>query len=214
MAIRTLPHRLAALGTVIMVAGLGGGCSGTSDEKATAKSEAVTTMLADTSKATPGTGRSQDSRTGQPADSDTQVIGSSTGQHKATPNDSTLVPLRLDVNEVKRLSGDTVEVRFTITHTGDTAEFRPYRELSDPSGKSAKYDVGGVALLDRPGDKKYLTLYGTDGVCLCTGGMDDLTIQPGKSVSMYADVTAPPASVSTVDLTLPGFAPVIGLKIQ
>lgn len=216
MTIPSLSRRLPALGAVITVAISASACSGASEQKAGTKSEVVTTSVAGTGSNTAAdAGRSPETTsTGQAAAANTRVIGSSTGQHKATPNDQTLVPLRLDVHEVKRLAGDTVHVRFTLTHTGDTAEFSPYREMTDPTAKIGKYDVGGLALIDRAGDKKYLTLYGTDGVCLCTGGLDSLSIKPGKSASMYADVTAPPASVSAVDLSLPGFAPVLGLKIQ
>ena len=122
--------------------------------------------------------------------------------------------LRLDVTSVKRLSGATIEVRFSLTNTSTDATFKPYSQLGDPTMNGAKYDVGGLALLDRPHDKKYLTLYGTDKVCLCTGELSDVAIAPGKTVSMYADTTAPPDSVTSVDLSLPGFAPITGLKIR
>ena len=217
MTIPTQPRRLPLLGAALTVALLAGACSGTSDEKASTKSEVVTTSVAGNGgTGASGTGRSpQSTGAGQPASDNTQVIGSSTGQHKASPNDGTMVPLRLDITAVKRLPGGTVQVRFTITNTSDTTKFEPYRQLSDPTIKGGgEYDVGGVALLDRLGDKKYLTLYGSDGICLCTGKVDDLDIAPGKAASLYADVAGPPDTVSTVDVTIPGFAPVAGLKIQ
>ena len=216
MTIPTPLRRLPAIGAALTVALSAGACSGASDERADTRSDVATTEVTGASASgVSGTSRSPQTRAAEPAGSDAQVIGSSTGQHRATPNDSTAVPLRLDVTSVKRLAGGTVNVRFTITNTGDTTEFRPYRQLSDPTIKGGgEYDVGGLALLDRSGDKKYLTLYGSDGICLCTGEMDDLEIATGKTVSLYADVTAPPDTVSTVDLTLPGFAPVTGLKVQ
>lgn len=198
-------RRLLVLAAAVTVALLTGACSEPSDKTAETRSDVGTT--------TPAGGGQAATATAQAPDEPRQAVASTTGQHRASPNNEELVPLRLDVLSVKRLSGDTVQVRFTITNTGTGAKFEPYRELADPSKRTA-YDVGGLALLDRPADKKYLTLYGTDGVCLCTAGLDSLELPPSGTAELYADVTAPPATVSTVDLSLPGFTPIAGLRIQ
>jgi len=212
-------RRLAAIGATAGLMLLTGACStGGSDQKAEAKSAVATTAAANsrsTSKTTTTTrsGSGRSTTTTIPKAENTEVIASSTGQLRADPNDDTPVPLRLDIHSVKRLSGDTVEVRFSITNTGDVATLEPYTELGDETVNSGTYDVGGLALLDRPNDKKYLTLYDTEKVCLCTGD-NNVAIAPGQTLPAYADVTAPPASVSTIDLSMPGFAPIAGLKIR
>lgn len=213
-------RRLAAIGAAAGLMLFTGACSaGGSDQKAQAKSAVATTAAANsksTSKSTTTTSGSKSNRsttTTAPKAEDTEVIASSTGQLRADPLHDTPVPLRLDIHSVKRLSGDTVEVRFSITNTGDVATFKPYNELGDTSVNGGTSDVGGMALLDRPNDKKYLTLYDTKDVCLCTGD-NNVAIGPGQALPAYADVTAPPASVSTVDLSMPGFAPIAGLKIR
>jgi len=133
----------------------------------------------------------------------------------ADPNDATPVPLRLDVTSVQRLTGDTVEVRFTITNTGDTATYEPWTTLADDTLGDSTYDVAGATLVDLPADRKYLTLIDSDKVCLCstfdaTGGG---AIPPGGSSDMYAQFPAPPQSTTTIDFGLPGFTPVNGLEI-
>lgn len=216
----TLSRRLVVLSAAVAVVLGAGACSTASPKKANARSEVGSTVLASSStsvgsKRSTQTDSQSNGSTPTTAQKDKgEIIGSSEGQQPASPNDQTLVPLRLDVTSVKRLSGETIEVRFNVTNTGNNATFSPYSQLSDPSKNGANYDVGGLALLDRPHDKKYLALYGTDNVCLCTGELSQVEVAPGKTASMYADVTAPPDSVTSVDLSLPGFAPITGLKIR
>ncbi len=216
----TLLRRLVVLSVAVAVVLGASACATTSPKKANARSEVGSTLLASSStsvgsKSSAGTDSGSNGSTPTTAKKDKgEVLGSSEGQQPADPNDATLVPLRLDVTSVKRLSGETIEVRFNITNTGDVATFKPYTQLGDSTVSTRPYDVGGLALLDRPHDKKYLTLYGTDNVCLCTGELSNVAIAPGKTTSMYADVTAPPDSVTSVDLSLPGFAPITGLKIR
>lgn len=216
----TLLRRLVVLSVAVAVVLSAGACSTTSPKKANARSEVGSTLLASSStsvgsKSSAGTDSGSNRSTPTTAKKDKgEILGSSEGQQPADPNDKTLVPLRLDVTSVKRLSGETIEVQFNITNTGNDATFKPYSQLGDPTMNGANYDVGGLALLDRPNDKKYLTLYGTDKVCLCTGELSNVNIAPGKTTSMYADVTAPPDSVTSVDLSLPGFAPITGLKFR
>ncbi|MBI2710660.1 MAG: hypothetical protein HYX34_13365 [Actinobacteria bacterium] len=197
------------------------GCSTSPEKQARTKSSVPATSPSSRASGAGGTSGSSGAGssgatgpgvTGPPA-ADVTPIATATGRQQASPIDKTLIPLRLDVLSLKRLSGSTVEVRFAITNEGDVP-FSPSSLFSDTTRAEATYDVGGIALLDRPADKKYLSLFSTDGLCLCTGRLQSLEIKQGASVSMYADITAPPSSVSTVDLTLPGFPPVIGLTIR
>ena len=210
-------HPLAALAVVAGVAGVAtfAGCSSDPEPKAQTTSDVTSTEgtepggggASQPSDRTPTAGRTPD-------DGGTQVIASSAGRHRADPNDATMVPLRLDVYSVRRLAGDTLQVRFAIENTGTGATFRPYSELEDPKATGGRYDVGGVAVLDRPNNKKYLPLVDTAGVCLCSADLSDVAITPGATVAMYADVSAPPASTTTVGLTVPGFDPIDGLAVR
>jgi hypothetical protein len=147
----------------------------------------------------------------QQDDPDQQVLGSSTGQHVASVDDSTSVPLRLDVLAAERVDGDVVEVRFTITNTGTGVGYEPWRTLAEPEGG---YDVSGAALLDLPDDKRYLVLLDSEGACLCSDFPSaSAVIEAGESLDLYAQFPAPPAGTAAVDLSVPGFAPVAGLEI-
>jgi len=218
----TMTRRLMALGAAVTLVLSAGACSAGSEKKAATESGSATTVAAASQGGTKtGTGSGSESESGSttttPSADDTAVVGTSTGQLRADPNDETLVPLRLDVRSIERLDGDTIEVRFAITNTGEDgdATFEAWTELGDDTiTASGTYDVGGVALLDRPHDKKYLTLFDSKDVCLCTGGGAQLAIAPGKTAELYADVTAPPESVQKLDLSLPGFKPVNGLEIS
>ncbi len=148
-----------------------------------------------------------------PAPDDGEVLGSSTGNHPADPNDETLVPLQLDVRGIERMDGDIVDVRFSITNTGTDATYELWSTISDPAFRGA-YDVGGAALLDPPNDKRYLTLYDSTDTCLCTADAINLAVGPGDTLDLYAQLPAPPEDVTEITFTLPGFEPVEGLTIQ
>lgn len=197
-----------------------GACSASSDKRADSKSSVGSTSEsaagATTTVGSSGGDSDSNTKTTSPPAEDkgsTEVLATTTGQRPADPNDGTAVALRLDVTSIKRLSGDTVEVTFDLTNTSEDSTYKPYDTMSDPTVIVANYDVGGMALLDRPDDKKYLTLYDTDEICLCSD-VSELELEPGKTVSLYADLSAPPNSVDTVDLTMVGFDPITGLKIR
>lgn len=186
-----------------------GACSAGSDKQADTKS--APGSASSTSAGAPNAGPDDSPEPASDGD-DAQVLGTVTGRVRAGPNgEDTLVPLRLDVTQVKRISGNTVQVRLTLTNTDDTTTFEPFKLFSDDLYTQ---NVGRIALLDRPGDKKYLTLYDTEDECLCSD-VSDMTLAPGDSSSvLYADVTAPPTSVDTVALSLEGFAPIEDLEIR
>lgn len=154
-----------------------------------------------------------DGETEAAAPDDGDVLGSSTGNHPADPNDETLVPLQLDVRGIERMDGDIVDVRFSITNTGTDATYELWSTISDPAFRGA-YDVGGAALLDPPNDKRYLTLYDSADTCLCTADAINLAVGPGDTLDLYAQLPAPPEDVTEITFTLPGFEPVDGLTIQ
>lgn len=207
----TTPAR-RLLAVAVAVAGLvlvTGACSAGSDKRADTQSEAGST-----SRPVAGatTVKDSGSTTKTTAPADAKVLGTATGQLRAGPNGKdTPVALRLDVTSLKRLSGDTVQVRFTITNTDDTTSFEPFRIFN---GDTFGQNVGAVSLLDRPNDKKYLSLYDSKDNCLCSE-VTDLTIaRKQTSPTLYADITAPPRSVNTVAVSMPGFTPIENLAIR
>lgn len=111
--------------------------------------------------------------------------------------------LRLDVTPVVR-SGDLARVTVTVT------------ALSNPQGDETWYYYGlfssttrtaeDFELLDLENQQRYLTARDSDGDCVCTTGINGHGLLEGDSVEIYAVFAAPPASVETVDLVMPGTA--------
>ena len=147
---------------------------------------------------------------------DEEVLGTSTAELPADPNDPALVPLRLDVVALERLDG-LVELRVRLTNEGGsgTPEYQPYGAFDDPrlaSGEGA-YSLSGASLVDGDAKKAYLTIIDSDGTCLCSTRMDTVAVGPGDSVSLYADLGGVPDDVDEIDVQVPGFATVASVPI-
>lgn len=120
--------------------------------------------------------------------------------------------LILVVNEVKRDSGGFVTVSGVIKNDGDG--IRSGGQWSGGESiivENNTNSVAGATLVDKVSKKRYYILRDTDGRCLCTTGLT--AIQPGKSVSVFMQFPAPPATTTEVDFTLPTFA-TASLKIS
>ena len=61
-------------------------------------------------------------------------------------------------------------------------------------------------LLDMEGQQRYLTARDSEGECACTTDINAYGLLEGASAEIYAVFAAPPASVETVDLVMPGLA--------
>ena len=106
---------------------------------------------------------------------------------------------KADVQELKRVSGGTVMLRFTVTNDGDK-----------PLGSSTFYGsegstVDGVYLIDLAGKKKYEVVRDADKHCICSRGVSD--IPPKASINLWAKFPAPPDGVEKVGVVLPHFIP-------
>jgi hypothetical protein len=147
---------------------------------------------------------------------DEEVLGTSTAELPADPNDPTLVPMRLDVVGLERLDG-LVELRVRLTNDGGpgTPDYAPYGAFDDPrltSGEGA-YSLSGASLVDGDAKKAYLTIIDSEGTCLCSTQMDTVSVAPGESVSLYADLGGVPDDVDVIDVQVPGFATVASVPI-
>ena len=111
--------------------------------------------------------------------------------------------LRLDVSPVVR-SGDLARVTVTVT------------ALRNPEGKENWFYYGAFSLssgsagewelLDMESQQRYLTARDSEGDCVCSTDINANGLLEGDSIEIYAVYAAPPASVETVDLVLPGTA--------
>jgi hypothetical protein len=117
----------------------------------------------------------------------------------------------IQVNALKRTSSSIVELDFTMTNTTSDDI-----GASDALGANAGRDVGGITLVDETAQKRYLTIYDTNQVCLCTNNLFDDT--PGFAAHttghFYASFPAPPSSVTKIDVVFPTAAPVHNVQIS
>jgi hypothetical protein len=112
--------------------------------------------------------------------------------------------LSLVVKEFK-VSNGTVMLRFTIMNDGN-GSFSSYSMLRDMNvTKNDNAAISGVYLIDVPNKKKYFVVIDTDGHCICSREVPDVT--PKSSLNFWAKFPAPPDSVTKIGVVVPHFQP-------
>ena len=121
--------------------------------------------------------------------------------------------VRVEVTELKRTSGDTLTLKFTIIN--DSSEEMNFSYDFGEEGKYGTIDfnsVGGVNLVDAAGKKKYLVLRDADGKCVCSRGLKG--IEPSSRANLYAKFPAPPENVEKITIEIPHFIPMDDVPIS
>ena len=109
------------------------------------------------------------------------------------------------VQELKRTSGGTVSMKFTITNGSDKEVGGGY-SYGDKDHEIIDHgSVGGVQLVDEAGKKKYFVVRDTDGKCVCSQSVHGL--KPGDTVNVWARFPAPPDNVPKITIIVPHFQP-------
>jgi hypothetical protein len=115
------------------------------------------------------------------------------------------------IQELKRTSGGTVSLKFTITNGSDNRLNTGY-EFADKDHEIIDHSsVGGVQLIDEAGKKKYFVVRDTGGKCVCSQGVKDL--KAGETVNLWARFPAPPDSVQKITVVIPHFQPMDDVPI-
>ena len=113
--------------------------------------------------------------------------------------------VKVVVQELKRTSGGTVSMKFTITNGSDKSVGSGY-EFADKDHEIIDHgSVGGVQLIDEGGKKKYFVVRDTDGKCVCSQKIKD--VKPGESENFWARFPAPPDTVQKITVIVPHFQP-------
>ena len=105
---------------------------------------------------------------------------------------------RIEITQLARSSGETATLKFRLVN--DSSENASPSELMETS------DLRNVHLIDATGKKKYLVLKDSEGKCVCSGGLSS-TLEPGKSINLWARFPAPPPAVKEVSVIFPHFMP-------
>jgi hypothetical protein len=120
--------------------------------------------------------------------------------------------LRVEVTELKRTTGDTLTLRFTLIN--ESAPSFDFSDLADHnrdlSGEG--HAIGGIHLLDPLGKKKYFVARDTAGKCVCSSRL--VSLQRGQRVNLWAKFSAPPAEVEKLSIVLPKFIPIDDVPIS
>ena len=87
--------------------------------------------------------------------------------------------------------------------TGQNNDPNTAVNLAEPLGRG-NYGFEAVTLIDPVNRKRYLVARDSANACLCTSFVGGLVVQPGQSGLVSAFFSAPPDSVRTIDVEVPG----------
>jgi hypothetical protein len=110
---------------------------------------------------------------------------------------------RVEIQELKRVSGGTVMLRFAMINDADQQLSFGYDFAQQGTQDFA--NVGGVHLIDAVGKKKYFVVRDSQNQCDCSRNLKDLA--PKSRVNLWARFPAPPDNVDKITVVVPHFSP-------
>jgi hypothetical protein len=117
---------------------------------------------------------------------------------------------RVEIQELKRVSGGTVMFRFTLVNDADET-----LNVGYDFGAGSTSDigtVGGVHLIEPVGKKKYLVVRDSENKCDCSRGVRDIAAK--SRVNLWARFPAPPDNVEKITVIVPHFSPMDDVLIS
>jgi hypothetical protein len=114
----------------------------------------------------------------------------------------------LTVTELKRSSGGTVNLKFTIDNASSESLGFGYDFVEKDKGYG---DIGGIYLVDQTNKKKYFVARDSEGECVCSRKLSDLP--KGEKRSLWAKFPAPPPEVKAISVVVPRFSPMDDVPI-
>ncbi len=117
---------------------------------------------------------------------------------------------RVEVQELKRVSGGTVMLRFTMINDGDKT-----LNVGYDFGAGSTSDIGtvaGVHLIEPVGKKKYLVVRDSENKCDCSRGVKDIAAK--SRANLWARFPAPPDNVEKIGIVIPHFSPMDDVPYQ
>jgi hypothetical protein len=119
--------------------------------------------------------------------------------------------VRIEVQELKRTSGDTLSLKFALIN--DSTELFDFGYALVEQGKANDYNsISGVNLIEGVGKKKYFVVRDTEGACLCSRGLSSVASK--SRVNLWAKFPAPPADITKITVVVPRFAPLEDVPIS
>ena len=105
---------------------------------------------------------------------------------------------RVDITEIKRTSGSTVTLKFTLVN--ESGGNLTVSELLDHN------DARNVHLIDAVGKKKYMPMMDSGNKCVCSSSLP-YSLASDKSLNLWVRFPAPPGSVREISVVIPHFIP-------
>ena len=120
--------------------------------------------------------------------------------------------LSVEVTELKRGSGGTVTLKFTmVNNTKERASFN--YNYGDGALSTIDFNtVGGTHLIDAVNKKKYLVVRDSEKKCVCSLVKSDIPV--GERMNLWAKFPAPPEDVKVIAVMIPHFAPMDDVPIS
>jgi hypothetical protein len=120
--------------------------------------------------------------------------------------------VRIDVTELKRTSGGTVNLKFVIVNNSTGRFDRNADYFGDHTVSADHYwDISGVHLIDPINKKKYFVVTDAEKKCLCSKEIP--AVESGSRVNLWAKFPAPPPDVTKVTIEIPHFQPMDDVPI-
>ncbi len=113
--------------------------------------------------------------------------------------------MRVEVTELKRGSGGTLNLKFAMINGTDKPHDFSYNYGDGSQGATDYNAIGGVHLIDQVGKKKYFVARDSENKCVCSQGVS--TVPPGGRVNLWAKFPAPPDDVAVISIVVPHFSP-------
>ena len=117
---------------------------------------------------------------------------------------------RVEIQELKRVSGGTVMLRFTMINDGDKT-----LNVGYDFGAGSTSDIGtvaGVHLIEPVGKKKYLVVRDSENKCDCSRGVKDIAAK--SRANLWARFPTPPDNVEKIGIVIPHFSPMDDVPIS
>ncbi len=120
--------------------------------------------------------------------------------------------VRVEVQELKRGSDNTLTLKFAIVNDSDKDVGFGY-DFGDEANHIKDYgSIGGVTLIDGTNKKKYFVVRDTESNCVCSRGLKD--IKPRTRANLWAKFPAPPDDVQKIGVVIPHFGPLDDVSIS
>ncbi len=118
--------------------------------------------------------------------------------------------IKVEVVELKRVSGGTVNLKFVLINDGEKS-----LDFGYAFGDGSTIDfgsIGGVHLIDAAGKKKYFVIRDSEKKCLCSQGLKSVASK--SRMNLWAKFPAPPDSVEKITVVIPHFMPMDDVPIS